>query len=416
MDNNFDPDAYLSEKSSSGGFNPDSYLAEKQGSPKAKGFMQGLTTNLPTEGIGATIGRSAPATIGGMIGATAGAGWASVPGAAAGGAAGEGVRQALVSASDPSQQRNLGDVTGDVVMQGAGQGLSQATGVGIGKLATRAIPVVAKGLQAINATPSKYGEALLEAGASGIARGKKLAGNLIDKSYQAFENYTGMTGLRPLLTQGAKYLDGKIVPASSEGGVSLAKAGSDFVQDVALRASSGESVDQQTLYAASQMANNLRTTNPFAPESEKLMAGSMTKWKGMIEDALEKKLPEYSNLRADRFSAAAGERASSFFPLNKDTSVNALRSYGAMQAGLGSAGAILGAGRERSLSGAEKGAAIGVGIGALATSPKIAFGAIQGGSRLLQSGIPQATAGSMISAMTSRLQELYERNKNGANP
>src|SRR5260221_3630542 len=111
MDNNFDPDAYLSEKSSSGGFNPDSYLAEKPGSPKAKGFMQGLTTNLPTEGIGATIGRSAPATIGGMIGATAGAGWASVPGAAAGGAAGGGGRPALVSAAAPAQQRKFGEVT-----------------------------------------------------------------------------------------------------------------------------------------------------------------------------------------------------------------------------------------------------------------------------------------------------------------
>src|SRR5260221_5228838 len=117
MDNNFDPDAYLSEKSSSGGFNPDSYLAEKQGSPKAKGFMQGLTTNLPTEGIGATIGRSAPATIGGMIGATAGAGWASVPGAAAGGAAGEGGRPALVSASHPSLRSKLRHMTHAVVMQ-----------------------------------------------------------------------------------------------------------------------------------------------------------------------------------------------------------------------------------------------------------------------------------------------------------
>ncbi len=376
--------------------------------PKAQGFFQGMTTNQPTQGFMAAAGRAALPTVGGMIGAAGGMGWASVPGAAAGGSAGEGVRQTLVSAMNPSQPRDLGEVTGQVALQ--------AFGVGAGK-ALASAPVRklgAQALQAINATPLKYAEPLLKAGASGIARAKQLAGGLADQSYQAFEKYTGMEGLRPLITKGAKYFDGKIVDAAFEGGKPLESAGSEMVKDVALRVAKGESVDKQTLYVASQMANNLRNTNPFAPEAQKLMSGSMTQWKNVIEGALEKTLPEYKNLRADRWLAAAGERVGSWLPLNKDTSVNALRSYGALQTGLGAAGALVGAGHDRSLSGAEHGAMVGVGLGALATSPKLAFGAIQAGSRAAQSGITQMATKAIGSLSVDEIMQ-YLRGQ-GANP
>lgn len=179
MASNFDPDAYLSQKSSSGGFDPDSYLAQKSKPETAQNSTEALLTNKPTRGFIQNLTRSSAAMAGALAAAPEGialgaeAGTAVMPGigtaiggalgglgaAYIGGVGGESARQAVsqgVAVSNP--KKNYPVLNNSQLLQklnaaGKEQALNQAIGMGIGAAmpyANKAASAAGRGLEGIS--------------------------------------------------------------------------------------------------------------------------------------------------------------------------------------------------------------------------------------------------------------------------
>lgn len=296
------------------GFIPDAhaavgFIADAPTAPqKAQGFVQGLTTNQPTQGFGAYMGRNAPRMIGGMVGATAGAGAMSIPTAALGGSAGEAARQALVSGMGNST--GTGDVLKNVGAAGAEQGIGQGAVLGAGAAINAAAPAI---METFPRIPTRYGQAALEGASTGDSAIQQAKGqDAVSAAYQAFERYTGLQGItqQEVATQH--------LPSVNEMTAHVFKIGQDVV--------AGKAVDPQELYTASQYASRLKMMSRIANPPPELLgrSGAIAQGKDLIDGALGDIYPEYASLRADAFKQKAADFFSSILPRNNNQSVSKL--------------------------------------------------------------------------------------------
>lgn len=322
---------------------------------KAQGFMQGLTTNQPTQGIGAYVGRNLPRAIGGAAGAMAGEGLASIPTAALGGASGEAARQALVSASGntPPSRNGAGQTLGQIGQAAAEQGLGQGAVLGAGAAVNAVAPTI---LETFPRIAQKYAGAALDGASTGQgALTNAHPQEAVSAAYEAFERYTGLQGIQ------AQEVATQHLPSNTEMIQHIFSTGQKVV--------GGQAVDPQELYTASQYASRLKLMSRYANPPPEVLArsGAISQGKEIVDNALGDVFPEYKDLRNQQFLTKAKEAFSSALPLNRNQSVNKL----GVQAAMGAAGAAVGAGELTGHPGAGFGAAA---LPLLAISP-MAYGA-----------------------------------------
>ncbi len=331
-------------------------LGPQAPAPTAQGFVEGISTNRPTQGVGAFIGRNLPRMIGGGIGAAAGSGIASVPTAGVGGMAGEAARQSLVSMAGNNRPTMAG--AQDVMNQVTGAGNEQAVGQGVMLPLGAAINAVGPTImEAFPRIPTKYGKAALE----GASTGEGALNNSVGKeasgaAYDAFEKSTGLRGMVADTVQ-----NGAAPPSVAEK--------MKHVFDVGQRVVNNQHVDPQELYLASQYAANLQKMGKFVNPPPELVgfSAAIEQGKGLADEALAKIYPEYTGLRTDAFNAEAASRFKSPLPRNQNQSVNKL----GLTAALGASGAIFEAGK---LTGHERTGMEMAALPLLAMSP-LAYGA-----------------------------------------
>jgi hypothetical protein len=270
-------------------------FAKKEGPPIAGGIA------------GSILG--APGGPAGMIG-----------GATLGGAAGRAWQRNAEYATgsrDPLKDTSSGNAL-DIGKSGLAQGAGEAVGLQAGAILKALRPIgneVGAGAMKIAAAiPEKYGKAIME---DPSILNRAQTPEVMGKSYNAFENYTGLEGL------GKKIESGAFKSADTSNSAYF-----DNAVDVANKVRSGVSVPPQDLYEASQMASNIKL-GPFEnPGMQKAVkAGVLDRAKGTIDDALEKVYPEYSSLRKGYFESKAREAASSILPTNKNGTANVLRPW-----------------------------------------------------------------------------------------
>lgn len=354
---------------------PPGYSLSTPAAPdKAQGFMQGMTTNLPTQGVGAYIGRNLPRTVGGVTGAFAGSGVASIGTAALGGGAAEAARQALVSASGNNQPTMAG--AGDIIKRVGGaaaeQGIGQGAVVGTGAAINAIGPSF---LEAFPRIAQKYGAAALQGASTGEgALSKALPQADVSAGYDAFERYTGLQGIQ------AQEVATQQIPSNTQMIQHVFATGQKVVNN--------QPVDPQELYTASQYATRLNLMSRYAnPPPEVLArASAIGQGKQLVDDALEKVFPEYADLRNQQFLTKAAGSFSSPLSLNRNQSVNKL----GLTAAMGASGALFGATDAGPLASA----------GPLLANSPMAFGAAIRSAPVL--------AGTLRSAAGQGAQTLYD--------
>ena len=204
-------------------------------------------------------------------------------------------------------------------------------------MAPGAIKAGAGLLRVINATPEKYGEAILK---NPELLNEAVPKKLMGQAYEAFEKYTGLKGLGKTMVQQNR----ASIPAGELEGL-IVKTANDIA--------AGNPVDPQALYTASQAASHLKLAAKYGEPgaARAIESGIISQSKSIVDDALEKVYPEYGKLRLDNFQSKAREALSHLLPQNKNMSPNVLRTsaalsgaaYWAKQGEYGKAGLILGA-------------------------------------------------------------------------
>jgi len=195
--------------------------------------------------------------------------------------------------------------------KGAGALAKAGIGVEAGPLARKAGAQI---LRAGPAIPEKYGEAMLK-DMSILTRAQPR--DVMSKSYQAFQNYTGLKGLDEIAGERAKaWTAGELY---------------ETALTTANNIKSGAQVSPQELYTASQAENQLnRLARAGNPDAMAMRGAKSLEQAGKAADeALEKIYPEYKGLRKGLFESKVREQIGSALPLNKNTSPNVLRTWSA---------------------------------------------------------------------------------------
>lgn len=283
-------------------------------------MTRAMLTNEPTQGFTEGVLRGAPAAIGGAVGALAtgiptyGAG--SIAGAGLGGAGGEGLRQMGVqgyAAATGRQMASPGQVAGRMAIEGGANALGQGVGMGVSAAATAMRPTINKlGAQVIrvgSGVSEKYGLPAMQNPSRLLDAPTK---DSASAGYQAFERYTGLTGLKDAIRNKGRF------PSEGE----LEKS----LFEVAARARNRVASSPQELYHASQAASSLKQMGKLGNPRYAALASEISDAKNVVDDALESALPEYKNVRGDWASAKMSEQFNSWLPLNQNQSPNALRS------------------------------------------------------------------------------------------
>src|SRR3990167_6510314 len=174
-------------------------------------------------------------------------------------------------------------------------------------------------LKVATGIPEKYGEAALkDLGNLSKAKSK----DIINASYRAFEGYTGLKSLRNVGAERGELL---LKPGRAE----------EIINNAYQKVSSKQPVAAQELYEASQAARYLKDQARFGDPNQLANLSNLNRAKTSVDDALQAIYPEYKNLRSDTFLSKMGEQFSSWLPLNKNQSANALRGWSALVGGIG---------------------------------------------------------------------------------
>lgn len=385
----------------------------------AADFGDALISNLPTRGILQDIVRGLPTAGGGLVGATAAA-TASLPfaplagpfapavpiiaglgGAFLGGAAGGASRQAVAqgtAAAFPEARYPIlrpGQVIRNVAIEGATQAAGQAVGLGIGAAAKAARPFVNK----LGAQVMRVGAGIPERAGEMAMRDPSMLLNAPTKEaasagYKAFEAKAGITGLGDAVKQAGKF------PSEGE----LEK----HLFEVAARVQNGVPSTTQELYHASQAASSLNQLAKMGNPRYAMLKAAISEAKSAVDDTLEAILPEYKTIRTDyAMSKAAGE-FSSFFPLNRNQSPNALRSVLAGREAIAGGVALAGAGTGNPVA-----------MAALPLiSPKFYGTALKGAAIAgkVPAGIFRVGANALTGGTGSALEQAYMRQRPSITP
>lgn len=311
-------------------FIPDEQPAEKPGLFKRfgqgvkKGFKRSDDPTASTaEEVGRVVGRYGPMTAGSLAAGALTGGAGLLPAAAAqflGAGAGEAYGQLASRAAGGKAPGTAKEAAKDIASTGA-EAAAAELGIGlIGKGAKALRPAAEKlGTQLLKVgqgIPEKYGAAALK-DLGALARAK--SPETVGQAYQAFEKYAGLKGL------------GKII---EERGVATIPTGEleQMVVGTANKVRAGVKVTKQELYSASQAASHLKLAAKYGEPgaARALESGIITSGKKAVEDAMEKILPEYKNLRTDYFESKMAQQFKSLLPLAKNQSANVLRGLGAV--------------------------------------------------------------------------------------
>lgn len=327
-------------------------------------------------GIAATVGHVAgeigPSVAGGILGTPGG-----IPGQMAG-VGGARALQNLAAQAYPNAP-TMGQAALDV---GVSAGLQGALG-GAGSVLSRIAPGLrragAQAWRALGGVPEKYGEAFLKnpaigktpeevsAAYSSFERGMELtsprlssamSGDIVQGAGAALDSVqSAAKGIAPYIDEGATRTSGRIVynieKIKTDDAIGL------FPHEL-----------KQALYNASQSASHLLNMAKAGSPTEIANTANIQAAKSSFDDILEAFSGNYRQARTAAFENKVRESVSSFFPLNRNQSVNQLRGWSGIQAALLSPFAA---------------AAVGpVGLAGLAVpfvqSPAVMAGAIRAGS------------------------------------
>jgi hypothetical protein len=307
---------------------PSGYAADSTGTiPASPSMVQSLMNYAQKEG---------PPIAGGMIGGSLGAvgGPAGVMGGAAlGGAAGRALQrdyQYATGSRDPNSDTASGNAF-DIGKSGVAQGVSAGVGLGANAAIDAAAPGVgrvgAQLLRLANGTPVASGEAALGvpfaegAPSTGLGLlGRALSPKKLGDAYAGFESANGVTGLRA--AQEAAWQDNS------------ASELKDMALSAAKKISSGQPIDNQEAYIASQAARKVaaQAANRDPDSISAMTSGLVDKAKGVIDTHLETAMPGYQALRQKAFESNVGQDFSTVLPQNQNMSPNVLRGIGGLSA------------------------------------------------------------------------------------